>query len=499
MIITSLPTEMTSDLSTSASQSSLTADLIGKVKELRYEAWQLLSEEAPYDRATALWNANKMCMLSSCSRGGTSVTSELLQWQGSDYNGSNYRLLSMPGEEKPHLILAGLAFPTTIAKSDDLSELDATYSGVSQLMADMSTEFGNPVPHCTNLGFYAVQLYRRLLMQWPQDLVKIDLDCAIRRLQNNLGLSFPHGYRDSPTARRMVLDSCIQCFPFIRKSFYDCCAVRSEADRKLLAGNLWSIEETPFILPPPWRIPSKLDLKRAYLLLRDPSNAFRIPFWRAVFPNSEVKIIHLVRDARESIQGLCDGWRYPFGFQTLFNEKDVIILNYSDSANTYNNGWRLSRLNFSIDQTLETMLTEERAGMTLVEVCAHQWRAAHTSIISASSKLLIPRTVINFADLRDHPEATFNYICEGLQIKTSHSGSVFARAFNHRQIMSSSIGKSGNCRRWTNSQFSGEISSDIITRYLSNTSHRLGLGKLAKSTTKTTYIHSRSHIASLAA
>jgi len=455
---------------------------IGKVLELRGCAWErmldILGRSQPTDGKTVEC-ARQICMLASSSRGGSSVTAELLQWQGANCSDASSRLLTLPGEEKPHLILAGLAFPTREERFDDLNEADAKKSPVSKLLLEMESEIGHPIPYCDNLQLYATQLYRRLLLQWPKDLAELEIKDAIRRLAQALRISFPQGYRDSEDNRRQVLNACARCFPFIRPSFYDCGRVRVDADTTLLANGSWSIEETPFIMPPPWHNATIQDLERGSLLLRDPSNAWRFSFWQAVFPRQRTEVLHLVRDPRESVQGLCDGWNYPFGFQTMPSDSALAIHGYTDHSGLGGIEWKRHRLNFSICRTLSRKLLEEHQQMSLVQVCAHQWKDAHESILAEVERLKLPRAVVNFADLRKATEKTFNIICAAIRLEKSHSGVAYAKSFHDRWVMATTLAKRVSHERWKNSPFSEEIRALVSSCFFDDVSVKLGLGKMS--------------------
>jgi hypothetical protein len=421
----------------------------------------------------------RICLLASSSRGGTSVTAELLQWQGADCNEPSQRLLTLPGEEKPHLILAGLGFPARHEYFDDLTETDAKEDLVSLLFDEIASEVGYPMARCNNLWLYATQLYRRLLLQWPSDLTKLKTEEAITLLARSLQLRFPEGYCDSLRNRRQVLAVCVRCFPFIRPSFYDCWRVRSTEDLTLLADGPWSIEETPFVLPPPWHNATPQEIDQGCLLLRDPSNAWRLGFWRSIFPKQRIDILHLIRDPRESVQGLCDGWNYPFGFQTMPSERALSIHGYTDTASLGGSDWKQCRLNFSIDTTLSRKLLDEHRAMTLVEICAHQWRRAHESILTEAQRFGFHRTVVNFAALRETTERTFRGICAALDLDSSQSGLDYARSFPERWIMATAPALRAGHERWKTSGFATEIRAVASSGYFDEVALDLGMARIS--------------------
>src|SRR5687768_12305189 len=142
-----------------------------EVVRLRQQAWQRivehLTEKRNRLRMAPVEKTRRVCILASSSRGGTSITAEMLQWQGADCDDAEGRLLTLPGEEKPHLILSSLAFPTSPERYDDLSAEEARGSSVDGLLSELASEIGYPVIYCKDWQLYSLQLYRRLLLQWP--------------------------------------------------------------------------------------------------------------------------------------------------------------------------------------------------------------------------------------------------------------------------------------------------------------------------------------------
>jgi hypothetical protein len=459
------------------------SDFIEQVLEFRRRAWddvRRLSGWQKNNKGTLIAERlPRICVLASSSRGGTSVTAELLQWQGADCSEPSRRLLTLPGEEKPHLILAGLGFPARHERFDDLTEAETKEELVSQLLNEIASEIGYPMASCNNLLLYATQLYRRLLLQWPSQLTELKTKEAIALLARSLQISFPKGYRDSLRNRRQVLAICVHCFPFIRPSFYDCWQVRSAADLTLLTGGPWSIEETPFVLPPPWHNATSQEIEQGCLLLRDPSNAWRMGFWRAIFPRQRIVVLHLVRDPRESVQGLCDGWNYPFGFQTMPSERALVIHGYTDKAHPRGSVWKNYQLNFSVDRTLSRKLLDERRALTLVEICAHQWRRAHESILTETQRLGLDRTVVNFADLRVTTERAFRDICAKLDLESSQSGLAYARSFPERWIMAIAPAMGAGHERWKTSDFAAEIRALASSGLFDEVALALGMDKIS--------------------
>jgi hypothetical protein len=429
--------------------------LIEPVRQRRTQAWRLIQERLASRRqetSKEFEQVSRIVVLGSSSRGGSSVTAELFQWQGAECRTRSGRMLSLAGEEKPHLILSGLAFPSRSALFDDLDAGDARQPEIDRLLTELQSEVGSPLTETANFELYALQLYRRLLLQWPQELLSWPLGDALASIAAALRRAFGPRYVDDAAARLKALHACAHALPFIRTSFYDGCPIKRPADVAVQQQGAWSIEETPFVFPPPWRHASAADLSEGSLLLRDPSNAWRLGFWRAVFPRAEMIVVHLARDVRETVQGLCDGWNYPFGFQTLPSVARLDIAGYSDGAAS----WKQRRLNFSIDRRLSERLLERCEPTSLVEVAGHQWRRAHERILADSRALSLRRTLLDFAALRRDPARAFGSVCAALNLEVSQSGRRYADAFPSRWVMATAGGRP-NHERWRQSPFASAI------------------------------------------
>ncbi|MEC7986435.1 MAG: hypothetical protein VX278_14815, partial [Myxococcota bacterium] len=122
------------------------------------------------------------------------------------------------------------------------------------------------------------------------------------------------------------------------------------------------IEEPPFVLIAPWKIASVADLQTKPLVIKTPSNAYRIPFFRDFFQQQTLKILHLKRRAEHAINGLMDGWAYPRGFHAHWI--DTVAIDHPAIPPKL---WKYDLPpNWSRVQTAP-----------LHEVCAFQWCQAH--------------------------------------------------------------------------------------------------------------------------
>jgi hypothetical protein len=129
-----------------------------------------------------------------------------------------------------------------------------------------------------------------------------------------------------------------------------------------------AVEEPPFVLVEPWRRPSGWQ-KRA-LVVKTPSNSYRLPFLRALFPAARFRILHLTRNPAASINGLRDGWSH-WGFHSHYIGTALRIPGYSDRGHPDGHWWK-----FDLPPGWR-----EHTDRTLEEICAFQWCAAHEAVL----------------------------------------------------------------------------------------------------------------------
>ena len=129
------------------------------------------------------------------------------------------------------------------------------------------------------------------------------------------------------------------------------------------------IEEPPFVTISPWQTAPQLDRP---VIIKTPSNAYRLPFYRALFPDARLRLIHLTRNAAAAINGLYDGWRYPEGFYSIPLPGQLNITGYSDVFPDFGRDW------WQYDLPPGWQDWTDRP---LESVCGFQWRSAHRAIL----------------------------------------------------------------------------------------------------------------------
>jgi hypothetical protein len=131
------------------------------------------------------------------------------------------------------------------------------------------------------------------------------------------------------------------------------------------------LEEPPFVTVVPWQAPSSADLACRPLIVKTPSNVYRLDFLARLFPNARLRVLHLTRNAAASVNGLVDGWRFR-GFFAHEMPGALSVAGYSDLFPAWGSDW----WKFDLPPGWRAW-----ARAPLVEVCGFQWRAAHRAVL----------------------------------------------------------------------------------------------------------------------
>ena len=310
----------------------------------------------------------EVILIASSSRGGSSVFSEFLR--------RSRALLHLQGEINPFLHGAGLTFPHTGTGSDRLDADHARVPGLGALWAALATDVGNPTDRIDTperRDRFLAALHARLRLQWPHLTVSAAqvegaAQQALRRLGDEAGWA-PGRVPEVQTFHAAFLHALRAEHAAINPHYYDlsravigrwCPAARPDGPPGPLV-----IEEPPFVTVSPWE-PAAPDDPRP-LMIKTPSNAYRLDFFRALWPSARLRVLHLTRNAAASINGLYDGWRYPEGFHAHRLDVPLEIAGYSERRPWGRWWWQYDLPPGWTDWT--------RA--PLEGVCGFQWRSAH--------------------------------------------------------------------------------------------------------------------------
>ncbi|XYI01395.1 sulfotransferase [Sorangium sp. So ce1128] len=317
-----------------------------------------------------------MVLIGSSSRGGSSLLAEILRHSA--------KFVHLRAEINPFLALNAHVFPTSGTDSDAL-EGGASTAELDSVGADLALDWGERTDFIeSEVGIwrFAVDLTCRLSLQWPEHNLELEPDriasCihdCLRTLQHTCGWRVGR-FEDAATFHALFLNRARQIYPWIIPHHYD-------IDRRLIdrfgpapmpapgpPGDVL-IEEPPFVIIQPWRLADEASLESRALVIKTPSNAYRLPYFRALFPNATVQIVHLVRNPAAAINGLYDGWLHN-GFFSHRLPFDLQIEGYSDVFP----GWGRAWWKFDLPPGWR-----EWTARRLEEVCAFQWISAHQALI----------------------------------------------------------------------------------------------------------------------
>ncbi len=317
----------------------------------------------------------ELVLIASASRGGSSVFTEFLRQSRS--------MTHFRGETNAFLFLRGLGHPDSGMGSDVLEPRHATEGDTQGLAGDFSMDVGVPCALETEADVhrFSTELTVRLHLQWPDVNVAVeDVDWAVAQALDTLASD--RGWRlgealDVQAFHAVFIGHLRKRWPQINPYYYDLSRsliARYCPDAPAAAGppGRRILEEPPFVTIAPWRRADSQMLAELPLVVKTPSNVYRFDFFRALFPNARLRVMHLTRNAAASINGLYDGWRYEKGFYS-HRVPTLSISGYSDVQPGWGTGW----WNYDLPPGWAD-LSDRR----LEEVCAVQWRSAHAATLA---------------------------------------------------------------------------------------------------------------------
>lgn len=329
-------------------------------------------------------------LVASSSRGGSSMLAAILRASDS--------LIHLQGEFNPFLRMVGLTYPASGTGSDELDSSHIHGLG-SQLRGVFDTELAleagcaaDVIDDDERFGFLVAW---RTALQWPSlDLDPVyvaDKACRVLLSLRKERLWAPGESDGMAQFQCRLLRELRADGLLVSPRYYDLPAamLRQEAaggDEISLPGDAL-LEESPFILTRPWRQATEADLATKPLVIKTPSNAYRLAFLRATFPNARIRMLHLTRNPAASINGLYDGWLHN-GFYAHRMDHPLEIDGYlDDTAHRFwwkfdlPPGWRQFTKAF------------------LLDVCAFQWRASHQAVMDDAGAGHVECLRLRFEDL----------------------------------------------------------------------------------------------------
>lgn len=329
----------------------------------------------------------QVVLVASSSRGGSSMLVELLRRSRS--------LIHLRAELNPFLRLVGLCFPLT-GDSDALDEghWRSLPAGLRDVLdRELALDAGRPCQVIEDEEELVLDAAWRFATQWPA--IDLDLEAWAATARGVLA-RIGRGRFDPVRFQLEMLRA-------LRRTGHAVSPWHYDLPRSLIrhafpdvaegcAPGEALIEEPPFVLPRPWRRAVRRDVETSALVIKTPSNAYRLGFLRALFPNAQVRVIHLVRNPAAAVNGLIDGWRHR-GFHAHRLPEPLEITGYAEERPTDRAWWK-----FDLPPGWRRHVRS-----TLPEVCAFQWRSAHQAILADVERHEVDTRRIRFEDLTGGP------------------------------------------------------------------------------------------------
>ncbi|MEU7152025.1 sulfotransferase [Streptomyces sp. NPDC045456] len=410
-----------------------------------------------------LGRVGEVVVLACSSRGGSSMVAELLRY--------SRELLHFQAETNPFLRLAGLGHPESRTGSDALGAEHAAALepwARSVLAEEMARDAGSAAQERDENQLCADMAWR-LIVQWPElPLEPLELVETVRRAWRARPYRRPTdapGESDEAGCLLTVLEELSGRGLPVDPRYYD---LPKEAERRypstdtgLRAPGDFLVEEPPFVVARPWRRADLADLRDKPLVVKTPSNAYRLHFLRSLFPQARFRVLHLTRNPAAAVNGLYDGWRHH-GFHAHRMEKPLGIHGYVEQNEDNQWWWK-----FDLPPGWE-----EYTGAPLADVCAFQWRSAHEAVLGHLTDTSIDRMTVRFEDLTAGPAtriAAFEKLSEWLGISLTGG---FRRAVHHgiRPVVATA-----RPREWRWKERAGVI-EPAIDRNTAGMAERLGYG-----------------------
>jgi hypothetical protein len=396
------------------------------------------------------------------SRSGSSLTAHLLRQQAQT---AHQKLLCIPGEQRPHLAVAGFLDMDTTFRGDELTAADWLFANTdlqSTIRDELVCEIGWPKQIEDDLELFALRIYGRLLLQFPQHEWKLTRDTALihqalLRLINAAGVN--HYYVDLAVQLLTELKAIFN----LTTAYFDHAGVSKTECRGPHTPVL--LEEAPLIVPEPWQYPTLAEAKEATLFFKDPSDAWRMGFWKQVFTKANIKYTLLTRNPLSTINGIVDGWNTACGYFTYRLPRKFNIVGYTNPDLTYTNEWACFSLN---NEIINQILTDQQH---IVQVAALQWSEAYQYALMhllGGSEFI----QVDFAELVAAPTTSLQRLCKFLEVDYSNSLHQAANSLATTPIQVTPGTKVGN-KRWLSSPYRAEIEALTSSKLITNITNQV--------------------------
>lgn len=322
-------------------------------------------------------------ILTSPRSGSSLLTSVLARHPG---------IATLDGEIEPYLALTGNGFGYS-SNSDAIGPL-ANRAALADCVLDDLTVADDGPP---DLELIKRRWRNRLLLQFPAVFAE---PAEQRRLAQSLDEAVTAG-----AARRCAGERAWQEYVLgkvfrhdgWRMAYYDGMA------RAGAAGGFdvpLKLEEPPFVMPRHQR--RRLDAADAankVLLFKTPPDVYRLGLYEQLFPNAEIRYIHLTRGYAQAVNGLIDGWCSPVGFfshDLRWAGVDLRIAGYTDVQPFGRRWWK-----FDLPPNWRQF-----TAAPLEQVCLNQWLSPHRAVLASG----VPALRLQFEDFLADPVAAMGRV-----------------------------------------------------------------------------------------
>jgi hypothetical protein len=430
------------------------ADRIQSIRAFRDSIF--LSDQQALHQVSSLSDIKRLVIINSASRSGSSLLYALL--------GKLPQVYSLTGEAAPFYKLNSCLGAFDPHESDRIpSELLDSVIDYNGLSMDFLSDLWLAEIKCEtdqiDAADYVDSLMLRLVLQWTD----VEFDAAV--LKRCITQVFDryinlHRHFDVEAFYLDLLEQLHGTWPQVNPFYYDIGTDKVALRFPFLdvpaspPVSCFTIEEPPFILLAPRPRPTADDLSTKTLLLKSTVDCYRMNLIERLFPNADIKIIHLVRNPAATINGLFDGWLHRGFFSHNLehrfggdNPGQLGIPGYSDRFPHGTHWW-----NFDLPSGWQDYIERD-----LVDVCAFQWHSANQEILGHLASTHRPVCVVHFENLLRSPDSRMSDFERILDFMSLPSDCLRSLDLNNLPIVQSTLPP--QLYRWKNRQ-------DMINRAL---------------------------------
>lgn len=355
------------------------ARTVGRINGFRYDILKKYLETPLFRHS--LQDVKRVVIINSSSRSGSSLLYAMLSKLPDCY--------SLTGEAAPFYKLNTSTEGCNLYESDkiptELLDTVIDYPGLSRdFFSDLFLPGTETVTKRIDAEAYIDELMLRLPLQWT------DIDFEPSLLRARICEAFEcyaegHELFSTEDFYLVLLEHLSRQWLQINPFYYDIGTDKVALQFPFIdipygpPNSYLNIEEPPFILQPPRRRPTPADLSDKILFLKSTVDCYRMNLMERLFPDADIRIIHLVRNPAATINGIYDGWLHRGFFSHNLTQffkgnsdlQGLRIRGYSDMSPFGESWW-----NFDLPEGWQGM-----ADRDLIEVCAFQWHSANSEIL----------------------------------------------------------------------------------------------------------------------